>query len=90
MGQNYLRSLFALGFQAFLIIVCVAIYAVLVRSIATDGECGVRHLDLHWLHGAPVLHAFQIRQRRQGNLRGALARCCKLAVEFYNDVHYTS
>ena len=30
MGQNYLRSLFALGFQAFLIIVCVAIYAVLV------------------------------------------------------------
>ena len=38
MGQNYLRSLFALGFQAFLIIVCVAIYAVLVRSIATDGD----------------------------------------------------
>ena len=34
MGQNYLRSLFALGFQAFLIIVCVAIYAVLVQSIA--------------------------------------------------------
>ena len=31
MGQNYLRSLFALGFQAFLIIVCVAIYAVLVH-----------------------------------------------------------
>ena len=30
MGQNYLRSLFALGFQAFLIVVCVAIYAVLV------------------------------------------------------------
>ena len=29
MGQNYLRSLLALGFQAFLIIVCVAIYAVL-------------------------------------------------------------
>ena len=27
MGQNYLRSLLALGFQAFLIIVCVAIYA---------------------------------------------------------------
>ena len=34
MGQNYLRSLLALGFQAFLIIVCVAIYAVLVRNIA--------------------------------------------------------
>ena len=35
MGQNYLRSLLALGFQAFLIIVCVAIYAVLVQNIAT-------------------------------------------------------
>ena len=33
-GQNYLRSLFALAFQGFLIIVCVAIYAVLVQSIA--------------------------------------------------------
>ncbi len=33
MGQNYLRSLFALGFQAFLIMVCVAIYAVLVQHI---------------------------------------------------------
>ena len=38
MGQNYLRSLLALGFQAFLIIVCVAIYSVLVQSIATDGN----------------------------------------------------
>ena len=38
MGQNYLRSLFALGFQAFLIIVCVAIYAVLVQNIALDGD----------------------------------------------------
>jgi len=38
MGQNYLRSLFALGFQAFLIIVCVAIYAVLVQNIAVDTE----------------------------------------------------
>lgn len=38
MGQSYLRSLFALGFQAFLIIVCVAIYAVLVNNITTAGE----------------------------------------------------
>ena len=36
MGQNYLRSLFALAFQAFLIMVCVAIYAVLVQNISTD------------------------------------------------------
>ncbi len=38
MGQNYLRSLFALGFQAFLIIVCVAIYAALVSNIATGDD----------------------------------------------------
>jgi hypothetical protein len=40
MGQNYFRSLMALGFQAFLIIVCVAIYAVLVQSIAVDADIG--------------------------------------------------
>ena len=38
MGQNYLKSLLALGFQAFLIMVCVGIYAVLVRTIATDED----------------------------------------------------
>ncbi len=38
MGQNYLRSLLALAFQAFLIIICVAIYAVLVRNIATTSD----------------------------------------------------
>ena len=38
MGQNYLRSLFALAFQAFLIIVCVAIYAALVENIAVDTD----------------------------------------------------
>ena len=38
MGQNYMRSLFALGFQAFLIIICVAIYAILVRGIAVESD----------------------------------------------------
>ena len=38
MGQNYLRSLFALGFQAFLIILCVAIYAVLLQTISISGD----------------------------------------------------
>lgn len=38
MGQNYLRSLFALAFQAFLIIVCVAIYAALVQNIAVGSD----------------------------------------------------
>lgn len=33
-GQNYLRSVFALAFQGFLIMVCVGIYAVLIRTIS--------------------------------------------------------
>ena len=37
-GQNYLRSLFALGFQGFLIIICVGIYAVLIESIAFSDD----------------------------------------------------
>lgn len=33
-GQNYLRSLFALGFQGFLIMICVGIYAVLFQNLS--------------------------------------------------------
>ncbi|WP_270283954.1 VirB6/TrbL-like conjugal transfer protein, CD1112 family [[Clostridium] scindens] len=35
-GQNYLKSLIALGFQAFLIMICVGIYAVLIQEISTS------------------------------------------------------
>ncbi len=37
-GQNYLRSLIALGFQGFLILVCVGIYAVLIQSISISSD----------------------------------------------------
>ena len=37
-GQNYLKSLIALGFQAFLIMVCVGIYAVMVQGISNAGN----------------------------------------------------
>ena len=37
-GQNYLRSLFALGFQGFLIMICVGIYAVLIQNIAFSDD----------------------------------------------------
>ena len=37
-GQNYLRSLLALGFQGFLIMVCVGIYAVLIQSITFSSD----------------------------------------------------
>lgn len=33
-GQNYLKSLFAIGFQGFLIMICVGIYAVLIQTVA--------------------------------------------------------
>jgi len=36
MGNNYLKALLAVAFQGFLIMVCVAIYAVLVSSIAMN------------------------------------------------------
>lgn len=38
MGTNYLRSLFALGIQAVLIMLCVAIYAVLIRNIVAETD----------------------------------------------------
>lgn len=37
-GQNYLRSLFALGFQGFLMMICVGIYAVLIQSISVSDD----------------------------------------------------
>ena len=38
MGTNYIRALFALGFQGFLILICVGIYAVLVNTIAVGQD----------------------------------------------------
>ena len=38
MGQNYLNSLFAVGFQGLLILLCVGIYGVLVQGISTSGD----------------------------------------------------
>lgn len=38
MGSNYFKTLLAVGFQGVLILVCVAIYAILVQSIAAGGD----------------------------------------------------
>lgn len=38
MGHNYFKSLFAVGFQGMPIMVCMAIYAVLVQGIAAGGD----------------------------------------------------
>ena len=77
MGQNYFRSLFAVGFQGLLILVCVAIYAVLIQSIATDGDPEYRHRRRpHWgdlglcgLYGASVFYPVQNGQPCKIHLR---------------------
>lgn len=57
MGQNYLRALFALGFQGFLILVCVAIYAVLVQTIPSSDNI---HATVWGTAGYTVLLAFAL------------------------------
>lgn len=37
-GQNYFRGLLALGFQGFLILICVGIYAVLISTISFSSD----------------------------------------------------
>ena len=37
-GQNYLRSLAALGFQGFLILICIGIYSVMIQSITFSSD----------------------------------------------------
>ena len=55
MGNNYLKSLFALAFQGFLIMICIGIYAVLVAQIATASNI---HLAVWTLAGYTALLCF--------------------------------
>lgn len=55
MGNNYLKSLFALAFQGFLIMICVAIYAVLVAGIATSDNM---HITIWMIAGYTALLCF--------------------------------
>lgn len=57
MGQNYLRSLAALAFQGFLIIVCVAIYAVLVQNMVIEDDIS---LAIWTVMGYTVLLCFTL------------------------------
>lgn len=57
MGQNYLRSLFALAFQGFLIIVCVAIYAVLVQNMVVESDIS---MSIWTVMGYTVLLCFTL------------------------------
>ena len=69
MGQNYFRSLFAVGFQGLLILVCVAIYAVLIQSIATDGDPIGAIWGCVGVYGAAVFYLIQNRQSCKIHLR---------------------
>ena len=56
-GQNYLRSLFALGFQGFLIMICVGIYAVLIQNLSFSDN----NISSIWgVMGYTVLLAFTL------------------------------
>ena len=57
MGQNYLRSLFALAFQGFLIIICVAIYAILVQNMVIENDIS---LAIWTVMGYTVLLCFTL------------------------------
>jgi len=57
MGQNYLKGLFALAFQGFLIMVCVAIYAALLESITFAGNV---HTAIWSCAGYTVLLCFTL------------------------------
>ena len=57
MGNNYLRGLVALGLQGFFIMICVAIYAVLVGQIGSGSNL---HLSIWQCAGYTVLLCFSL------------------------------
>ena len=57
MGQNYLRGLVALGLQGFFVMICVAIYAVLIGQI---GSAANLHLAIWQCAGYTVLLCFSL------------------------------
>ena len=57
MGNNYLRGLVALGLQGFFIMICVAIYAVLVGQIASGSNL---HVAIWQCAGYTVLLCFSL------------------------------
>lgn len=57
MGNNYLRGLVALGLQGFFIMICVAIYAVLIGQISSSGSI---HIAIWQCAGYTVLLCFSL------------------------------
>jgi hypothetical protein len=57
MGNNYIRNLSALGFQGFFMMVCVAIYTVLVQSIVLSENI---HASIFQIAAYTVLLCFSL------------------------------
>ena len=86
-GQNYLRSLFALGFQGFLILICVAIYAVLLQNVAISGDA----INSIWsIVGYTVCLLYTSRSQQQSAVAAAAYQSGeKLFCEYDQEVkHY--
>jgi hypothetical protein len=66
-GNSYLKSLFALAFQGFLILVCVAIYAALLGAIPSEADI---HMAVWRCAGYTLLLCFTLF--RSGSLAKAL------------------
>ena len=56
-GNNYLRSLIALGFQGFFIMLCVGIYAVVVKTITVTDNI---HASIFMILSYTILLAFSL------------------------------
>ena len=57
MGQNYLRSLAALGFQGFLMMICIGSYAILIQSNTVSDDIVA---SIWGVLGYTVLSAFTL------------------------------
>ena len=66
-GTNYFQSLFALGFQGFFMMVCVAIYAVLVNSMTVSADI---HAALFSIAAYTVILCFSLM--KTGSLSKAI------------------
>ena len=70
MGNNYLRGLVALGLQGFFILVCVAVYTVLIQGIASAQNL---HLAIWSCAGYTVLLCFTLF--KTGSLAKSIFGC---------------
>lgn len=56
-GNNYIKGLFALGFQGFAIMICVAVYSVLVNNMTVSSDI---HMALFSIMGYTIVLCFSL------------------------------